>query len=277
VTVAIGKNGRMTPDEAHTRARLLAAYDAQLRTDGETPNAITVTRLGPLRLVTFPGGRGFITYRDLGEANAEAVQRLVPEALSYFQSTTGIERVEWKTRAHDHAPGLHDALLANGFIPDEPESIMIGEALALAGDVPLPDGVTVRRVTQESDVRAMCAMQDEVFGDPVSVDEANALVQRLSLADGLELWVGEAEGQIVTAGRLEPVDRSDFAGIWGGATRADWRGRGIYRAVTAARARSAIARGKTLIHSDSTAYSRPILERSGFIAVSTTTPYHWRR
>ena len=277
MTVAIGKNGRMTPDEAHTRARLLAAYDAQLRTDGETPNAITVTRLGPLRLVTFPGGRGFITYRDLGEANAEAVQRLVPEALSYFQSTTGIERVEWKTRAHDHAPGLHDALLANGFIPDEPESIMIGEALALAGDVPLPDGVTVRRVTQESDVRAMCAMQDEVFGDPVSVDEANALVQRLSLADGLELWVGEAEGQIVTAGRLEPVDRSDFAGIWGGATRADWRGRGIYRAVTAARARSAIARGKTLIHSDSTAYSRPILERSGFIAVSTTTPYHWRR
>ena len=153
-------------------------------------------------------------------------------------------RCEWKTRAHDHGPSLHDALLANGFFPD---------------------------------MRAMSAMQDEVFGDPVSVDEANALVQRLSLADGVELWVGEAEGQIVTAGRLEPVPSSDFAGIWGGATRSDWRGRGIYRAVTAARARSAIARGKTLIHSDSTADSRPILERSGFIAVSTTTPYHWLR
>ena len=267
----------MDYDEANTRARLLAAYDAQLRTDAETPGAIDVTRLGPLRLVTFPGGRGFITYRDLGEANSEAVQRLVPEALSYFQSAPRIERVEWKTRAHDHAPGLHEALVANGFIPDDPESIMIGEAVALAIDVPLPLGVTVRQVTEEPDVRAMSAMQDEVFGDPVSEDAANALLARLSLADGMELWVGEADGQIVTAGRLEPVDRSDFAGIWGGATRADWRGRGIYRAVTAARARSAIARGKTLIHSDSTAYSRPILERSGFIAVSTTTPYHWRR
>ena len=154
---------------------------------------------------------------------------------------------------------------------------MIGEAVALAIDVPLPFGVTVRQVTEEPDVRAMSAMQDEVFGDPVSVDEANALLARLSLGDDLELWVGEAEGQIVTAGRLEPVASSDFAGIWGGATRADWRGKGIYRAVTAARARSAIARGKTLIHSDSTAYSRPILERSGFIAVSTTTPYHWKR
>ncbi|MCU1522551.1 MAG: family N-acetyltransferase, partial [Arthrobacter sp.] len=82
---------------------------------------------------------------------------------------------------------------------------------------------------------------------------------------------------IVSAGRLEPVLDTEFAGIWGGATIKEWRGRGIYRAVTAARARSAVKLGKTLIHSDSTAYSRPILERSGFVCVSTTTPYRWRR
>jgi GNAT superfamily N-acetyltransferase len=77
--------------------------------------------------------------------------------------------------------------------------------------------------------------------------------------------------------RLEPVAGTEFAGIWGGATREEWRGRGIYRALTAARARSAIERGRSLIHSDSTEYSRPILERSGFVRVSTTTPYRWRR
>ncbi len=267
----------MTNGETNRRARLLAAYDAQLRTDAETPDAIDITRLGPLRLVTFADGRGFISYHDLGDVTTDAVQRLVPEALGFYQSDPEIERVEWKTRGHDYAPGLHDALLENGFIPDEPESIMVGEALALAVDVPLPEGVTVRRVTEESDVRAMSAMQDEVFGDPVSEDMANTLLSRLSVADGMELWVGEAEGEIVTAGRLEPVRGSDFAGIWGGATRAEWRGRGIYRAVTAVRARSAIAMGKTLIHSDSTDYSRPILERSGLIAVSTTTPYNWKR
>lgn len=68
-----------------------------------------------------------------------------------------------------------------------------------------------------------------------------------------------------------------FAGIWGGATRPEPRVRGIYRAVTAARARVAAALGKTLIHSDSTEYSRPVLERYGLIRVSTTTPYRWRR
>jgi GNAT superfamily N-acetyltransferase len=119
-------------------------------------------------------------------------------------------------------------------------------------------------------------MQDFVFGDPVSEAMADALLLRLSRADGMELWVGEASGQIVTAGRLEPVPNSDFAGIWGGATLPEWRSQGIYRALTAARARSALALGKTLIHSDSTEYSRPILERSGLVAVSTTTPYLWR-
>jgi predicted GNAT family acetyltransferase len=154
---------------------------------------------------------------------------------------------------------------------------MIGEAAALAVDVSLPEGVTLRRVTAEADVWAMTAMQDEVFGDAPSDDQADAVVRRLALDDGMELWVAEAYGVIVSAGRLEPVAHTAFAGIWGGATREEWRGRGIYRALTAARARSALARGKTLIHSDSTEFSRPILERSGFARVSTTTPYRWRR
>ena len=93
----------------------------------------------------------------------------------------------------------------------------------------------------------------------------------------MELWVAEVDGQVVSAGRLEPVPGTDFAGIWGGATLQEWRRRGIYRALTAARARSAVRLGKTLINSDSTEYSRPILERYGFLKVSTTTPYLWRR
>jgi hypothetical protein len=120
-------------------------------------------------------------------------------------------------------------------------------------------------------------MQDEVFGGPVGDDRANTVSRRLAGNDGMELWVAEAQGRIVSAGRLQPVPGTNFAGIWGGATRAEWRGRGIYRALTAARARSALGMGKRLIHSDSTEYSRPILERSGLVKVSTTTPYHWQR
>ena len=263
---------------AVTRAQeFLEAYDEQLRTDAETPSALSVTRLGPLRLITFPRGRGFVTYQNLAGADERTIAEWVEQARAHFAADPEITRVEWKTRGHDWAPGLHDALVRHGFSPDAPESVMVGEAASLVVDVPLPAGVALRQVSSAEDVRAMSAMQDEVFGDPVSEASAEALLHRMSLRDGMQLWVAEAAGDIICAGRLEPVPDSEFAGIWGGATRPSWRGKGIYRALTAARARSAIELGKRLIHSDSTEFSRPILERSGMLKVTTSTPYLWKQ
>ncbi|WP_113718504.1 GNAT family N-acetyltransferase [Arthrobacter dokdonensis] len=255
--------------------RYLQAYDDQLRTDAETPSALSVAAMGPLRLVTFAGGRGFVTYRDL--AGAVDIAALVGDALAHFRADPDIAGVEWKTRGHDHAPGLHEALVANGFVPGEPESIMVGPLEGLCADAPVPAGVTLRKVTDDGDVRAMSAMADEAFGESVNTRSADALIARLARDDGMELWVAETAGRMVSAGRLEPVPGTDFAGIWGGATLTEFRGRGIYRALTAARARSALAMGKKLVHSDSTEFSRPILERSGLVKVSTTTPYEWTR
>jgi ribosomal protein S18 acetylase RimI-like enzyme len=256
---------------------LLAAYDEQLRTDAETPSAVAVTRHGPLRLATFAAGRGFITYQGLDGLDPDDLRALAAAALDHFRADPSVSQVEWKTRGHDHAPGLHEVLVEAGFTPGETESIMLGDASALAVDVTMPDGVTLRTVTEEEDVRAMSAMTGEAFGEPVSDATADAHLRRLASRDGMELWVAEVDGRMVSAGRLEPVPGTDFAGIWGGATLKEWRGRGIYRALTAARARSALGMGKSLMHSDSTEFSRPILERSGLVKVSTTTPYDWRR
>lgn len=255
----------------------LQAYDEQLRTAAETPTAVNSVELGPLRLVTFAGGRGFVSYRDLGGASAAEIGSLVREALAYFTTDPAIHRVEWKTRGHDRAPGLHDALLANGMTPAERESIMIGPLEALCATDGVPAGVNVRRVTSDSDVRGMSATVDEAFGDAVDPLLADTLIERLARNDGMELWVAETDGRMVCGGRVDLVPGTEFAGIWGGATLEAYRGRGIYRALTAARARSALSQGKTLVHSDSTEYSRPILERSGLIKVSTTTPYNWVR
>ena len=38
-------------------AGLLAAYDSQLRTDAETPGAVSVSKIGPLRLVDLKPGQ----------------------------------------------------------------------------------------------------------------------------------------------------------------------------------------------------------------------------
>jgi GNAT superfamily N-acetyltransferase len=248
---------------------LLRVYDDQLRGNAEIATASAVERLGPLYLARF-GTDGFITYRGADAAEGVA---LVPDAVAHYRAEPGVGLVEWKTRQHDDAQGLHDALLEEGFVADGPESIMIGEAHLLAVDVPLPEGVTLRRATSEAEIRAMGAMQAEVFGHPLNEERLQQLVDRLASGDGMEHWFAEAGGVVVSAGRLDPVEGTEFAGIWGGSTRPEWRGRGIYRALTAARARSALRLGKRYINSDSTEFSRPILERSGFVKVSTTTPY----
>jgi hypothetical protein len=269
--------------DADSASALLHAYDTQLREEAEVPSAVAVERLGPLVLATFLGGRGFVSYRHLdvdGQAADErSVRQLVERAFAHFEAKPEVVRVEWKTRGHDHAPGLHEALVAHGFTPGEPESVMLGEARLLAVDVDLPEGVRVRRVTDEADVRAMLAMQGAVFGGSPEreAEMAEQVLHRLRTRDDMEMWVAEADGEVVSAGRLEPVAGTEFAGLWGGATLPQWRGRGIYRALTAARARSALAHGKRYLNSDSTEFSRPILERSGLVKVSTTTPYEWHR
>ncbi|WP_404384622.1 GNAT family N-acetyltransferase [Knoellia locipacati] len=262
---------------------LFAAYDTQLRREGEVYPASSVTPLGPLLLATFGTTRGFITYATLdtedGPATTDSVRELVTGALEHFRSRPEIRQVEWKSRGHDHAPGLHEALVAAGFVPEEAESVMVGDARLLAIDVEVPEGVTVRQVRDEADVRAMMEVAGEIFGDDAETTQAmtDELLTRLREGDPVELWVAAVDGQIVSTGRLEPVDGTEFAGVWGGATRPEFRGRGIYRALTAARARSAIAHGKRWINSDSTEFSRPILERSGLVRVTTTTPYVWKR
>lgn len=261
-------------------AALLAAYDAQLRGVAEIPSAETLEEHGPLIWGRFASGRGFVTYPTL-DGYADELPRLVAETAAHYQDDPTIRSVEWKTRGHDHAPGLHDLLIAAGFEPDETESVMVGRIEDLVADVPLPDGVTLRTITAEDDVRRMCVMAEEAFGEPVP-GMADSLLRRLALGKGdLEIWVAEVatdEGaEMVCAGRLEPVADSEFAGLWGGCTLPAWRGRGIYRALTSQRARSALAQGRTLVNSDSTEFSRPILERSGLVKVTTTTPYEWTR
>lgn len=263
-----------------TSDALLSRYDSQLRGPAEFASADSVHRDGPVLIGRYGGGRAHIVHEagGLDRLGATEVRDRVHRAVELCRAW-GCDRIEWKTRGHDRVmPVLHHALLAAELTPGEPESVMIGRAEDLLRDARTPPGVTVRRITDEDDVRAMSAMTDEAFGDPPSSSYADALLHRMSRdGDTMELWVAEVDGEMVCGARLEPVEGTEFAGLWGGATRGDQRGRGIYRALVAARARSALERGFTWLHSDSLESSRPILARAGLRTITTTTPYTWQR
>jgi GNAT superfamily N-acetyltransferase len=279
---------------ADDRADLLRTYDDLLRTEAEMRGTLRWDRDGPLFRAVFAGGSGFVTYRDLAgydsPADAERLDALIHRTVAHFEQAPDVESFEWKTRGHDRPADLGGRLEAHGLVPGEPETVMLGEAARLAADVSLPAEVVVRRVgvgergepvAREvllADVERIQAMQVAVFAEPAHTPAAVMVDQLIDPNGRVELWVAEAPGddgaaEVLSAGRLDVVPGTGCAGLWGGATTPAWRGRGLYRALVAARARSALAMGVRLLHSDCTEHSRPILERAGLVAVTTTTPY----
>ncbi len=197
-------------------AALLAAYDAQLRGDAEMAGALSWDRSGPLWRALFTSG-GFVSYESLeGVADVDA---LIAETVAYFADNPAMEEFEWKTRGHDWPPDLGDRLEAHGLVPEELETVMVGEATALAVDVELPDG---RDRTSRGP--AARARRDRVEGGADAARRCSAAARpprRCSSGStgcgALEqFWVAEADGQVVSAGRLDFVEGTEFAGLWGG-------------------------------------------------------------
>jgi GNAT superfamily N-acetyltransferase len=82
-----------------------------------------------------------------------------------------------------------------------------------------------------------------------------------------------AGDEAVCAARVDFHIGTEFASLWGGGTLPEWRGRGIYRALVSHRAKLAAGRGYRYLRTDALPTSRPILERLGFVRLTTTVPY----
>ena len=187
------------------------------------------------------------------------------------------EHFEWKLHAYDRPPDLPRRLRAAGFVPEDEETVVIAPVDEVAGRPLLPEGVSLREVTDRNDLDRTAAFKQTAWGegdDPSWIAESLE-TERTADPHGLSIVVVEAGGAIVCAGWVRFERGTDFATLWGGATLPTWRGRGIYRASVAYRASLAAERGFRFIEVDAPSDSRPILERLGFSAVTTTTPYVW--
>jgi len=242
---------------------LLAAYDRQVR--AWLPDWATVERDGPLLRARDLDEGDFITYTDLAGLTGADLDALIARQ-------RGDRQVEWKLHGHDLPADLGDRLRTAGFEPQERETVVVGPVASIAGALPAPpDGVRLREVTARADL-------DRATRD--RPDLAEGLARELAEDPaGLAVLIAETTaatgnpGKLVGSSWVRFLSGTGFATLWGGWTHPDWRGRGIYRAMVTYRARLAHARGFTLLQVDALDTSRPILERLGFVAVTTTTPY----
>ena len=256
-------------------AELLAAYDSQLRgrTPDRVPPGVVVERDGPVVRFTGSTSGGWVVYRDLGGLDGDDLDRLIARQVEVFKARG--ERFEWKLHGHDRPDDLPDRLRAAGLVPEEQETIVISSVDGVARAPVLPDGVSLRKVTDRHDFDRIVALEEEVWQEDQGA-LADMLEEEHALdPDAITIVVAEAGGRVVCAAWIRFERDTDFATLWGGATLEAWRGQGIYKATVAHRAGLAAERGFRLLEVDASDDSRPILERLGFVPVTTTTPFIW--
>jgi GNAT superfamily N-acetyltransferase len=253
-------------------AELLDAYDSQVRTalSRRPPPGWVVSRDGPLMRVS-GGFRGFVGYRDLAGLSGPGLDELIERTCGYFDARG--EAFEWKWHSHDLPADLADRLLAHGFVPEDRETVLIGPAAELTGAPALPAGLRIVEVTAEAELRRIGELESEVWAEDWSWLAEDLIQRRRQEPDLLPVFAAEADGRFVAAAWLNLNPGTEFAGLWGGSTLAPWRGRGIYRALVAVRARWATERGYRYLQVDASPDSEPILRRLGFVAITHTRPY----
>jgi GNAT superfamily N-acetyltransferase len=254
-------------------AALLADFDAQARAEPPSPPpGVRHEQDGPVLRVVGQV-RGFVSApRDTGLRGAE-LDRLIARQRDYFARRG--EAVEWKTYGHDQPPDLPGRLRAAGFVPEDPETVLAGRTGRMATEPVLPDGVVLRQVTADEDMRRIAEMESQVWGADRGWTADHLIREVAAAPDDYVVLTAEAGPRVVAAGWLTLGPGTGFAGLWGGATLREWRGRGIYRALVARRAQLAAARGVPYLQVDASSDSAPILRRLGFVALTTTTPYIW--
>jgi hypothetical protein len=237
---------------------LLEAFDRQLRRDvaGGERDGETV--------IWIDDGWHGVLWSDLDERTADVA---IARAISRLRSLGG--EFEWKLYGHDRPADLPRRLEAAGLVRGEEETVLTAEIDALD----LETEVDVRVAGDREAVGALVSLHDRVFGeehDAIGRVLERALEQQPPPKLGVVCF---DSGQAISAARIEFPPSSEFATLWGGCTLPEWRGRGAYRATVALRAQLARERGYRYLVVDAMPTSRPILERLGFVALTTTTPY----
>nr|WP_107909866.1 GNAT family N-acetyltransferase [Streptomyces chartreusis] len=251
-------------------AAVLALFDRDMR-EGAQPDGpdARVERVGRIvRQVSSEHGWNGVVWSDLDAAGADAA---IGEQIAHF---SGLGReFEWKLYGHDLPVDLGQRLRAAGFVGRPEETLMIGEVADLNLDAEPPEGVRILPVTDSAGVDLVAQVHEKAFGTDGSRLRHQLLARLTADADTVVAVVALAGATPVSAARMELVPGTRFAGLWGGGTVEGWRGRGIYRALVAHRARAAVDRGYRYLQVDAMSSSRPILERLGFEPLTTTTPY----
>lgn len=248
------------------RAELRRRYHEQLRYRIITPGYRREPAGPVVRWVAEDGGRCFILWSSLDDANAAEIIR---RERRYFADLG--QSFEWKVYDYDEPGNLVELLRLEGFQIDAPESVMI---LALQPGHPLLQPSAARMVqhlTEAGQLEALIRLEEDTWQTDFGALQKRLLRDLETHSGYLSIFGIYHDRQLVSGAWMYLEPGTEFGSLWGGATRPEFRRRGYYTALLAARAQEVFRMGRRYLTVDARPMSRPILEKAGFFCIAESS------
>ncbi|EPJ54423.1 MAG: hypothetical protein OFPI_06700 [Osedax symbiont Rs2] len=245
---------------------VMQAYNFHERVNLQISGYQKIARSELVKFVSQDQQGSFIGYFD---SNDQDIDAIIASEIDYFKKMQ--RSFEWKTYDLDLPQDMGKRLEAHGFIADQPESFMLLDLRSRLATCTNTD-VCVE-VVDRAGITDAISVQEAVWGGDLS-DKLNHLVLTgQQNPENLTVYVIYQDDIPVSSAWIMYNDNSPFAGIWGGSTLPQYRGRGYYSALLNKRISDAKQRGMKYLCIDASEMSRPIVARHGFEFICYTTPY----
>lgn len=219
------------------------------------PSDATTARTDRLHLYV---RRGEATLLD-ADSTGVATGALVKEARE-AAAAHGASSLLWTVWPEPDPPGLAEELLAAGAEATEPFDVCSYDLTSGPLDLPVPPGVDAHAATTPEDIWAAHRIRSTLWPEFELPSQAD--VDREVEAGGGR-YIAYVEGQPAGCAGFELA--GEVIRLWGGGVLPEFRGKGAYRGLVAARLADAAKQGGSLaiVHARS-GTSAPILRRMGF-------------
>ena len=257
-----------------TIEEIRALYNQQMRINVQYAGVRREETAHTIRLIDTISGRGTVIYSRLDETTADAV---IGEELAFFKQLGIADKLEWKLFDYDQPADLKERLIAQGFVPEDPDAVLVLDLEAIPPALIAPVTHDVRRLTDPDQFSDVSAVMNGVYPGEDHERFVTTLKElRRIKPEEVSVYAAYADGQPVTAAWIDFPAESSFSGLWGGATLPAYRKQGFYTALVAARAQEAIQRGRRFLTIDASPMSRAVLEKFGFRLIAYAYECNYR-
>ncbi|GLR77138.1 GNAT family N-acetyltransferase [Aliivibrio sifiae] len=220
-------------------------------------------------LVKFVSDTQYGSFISFSELNDENIDRVIESEITYF-TELGLS-FEWKTYDTDLPINIGEKLKSHRFEKGESESFMALSLNALPM-VSINNDECVE-VIDEQGIKDAISVQEQVWGGDFSGQLAQLINAKKLAPNDLTIYVVYENALPVASGWIVYTPNSPFAGIWGGSTLKEYRGKGYYSNLLHKRIDDAMKRDVQYLSIDASDMSKPIVEKYGFKFITETTPY----